>query len=78
MGNLLKKVENRNKIRRLKKEAISTMKRFWKEEDGMGSVEIILIVVILIGLVILFKDSITEIVKNAIKQIESDAKEITG
>ena len=29
--------------------------RFWKEEDGIGVVEIILILVILVALVLLFK-----------------------
>ena len=78
MKNILKETKHWDRVRTMKREAKNTLKRFWKEEDGMGSVEIILIVVILIGLVILFKDSITEVVKNAIKQIESDAKEITG
>ena len=32
---------------------------FLKEEDGMGTVEIILIIVVLIGLVIIFKEQIT-------------------
>ena len=29
--------------------------QFWKEEDGIGVVEMILILVVLIGLVIIFK-----------------------
>ena len=38
------------------------MRRFFKEEDGMGTVEIILIIVVLIGLVIIFKNQITGVV----------------
>ena len=33
--------------------------QFWKEEDGIGVVEMILILVVLIGLVIIFKSQLT-------------------
>ena len=36
---------------------------FLREEDGMGTVEVILIIVVLVGLVILFKSQITAIVQ---------------
>lgn len=39
-------------------------RNFLKEEDGMGVVEVILIIVVLIGLVIIFKDQITTVVNN--------------
>lgn len=51
---------------------------FWKEEDGVGVVEIILILVILIGLVLIFKNNIKDIVENAFKQINGDAESIIG
>ena len=35
------------------------IKNFWQDEDGMGVVEIVLIIVVLIGLVIIFKSQIT-------------------
>ncbi len=35
---------------------------FWTEEDGIGSVEMILILVVLIGIVIIFKNQITSLV----------------
>lgn len=35
------------------------LRQFLKEEDAVGVVEIILILVVLIGLVIIFKDQIT-------------------
>lgn len=37
-------------------------KDFLREEDGMGTVEVIMIIVVLVGLVIIFKDQITKIV----------------
>lgn len=39
------------------------------EEDGMGTVEIILIIVVLVGLVLVFKDQITKIVNDIFKKI---------
>lgn len=42
-----------------------------QEEDGMGTVEVILIVVVLVGLVIIFKDQITQIVNNLFNKITS-------
>ena len=34
------------------------IKKFWKDEDGMGVVEVVLITIVLVGLVILFKSQI--------------------
>lgn len=51
-------------------------KEFCQEEDGVGVVEIILILVILIGLVLIFKENISDIVESAFKQINSDSKSI--
>lgn len=39
------------------------------EEDGMGTVEIILIIVVLVGLVLIFKDQITAIVESIFSKI---------
>ncbi|MCI8407715.1 MAG: hypothetical protein HFJ09_00360 [Lachnospiraceae bacterium] len=55
----------------MKNKIVKTLKNFWKEEEGMGSVEVILIVVILIGLVVLFKDTIEPIIQSAIKSIKT-------
>lgn len=49
---------------------------FWEEEDGMGVVEIILIIVVLISLVIIFKKQITELVQKIMKSITKDAKNV--
>ena len=37
-------------------------KSFLKEEEGMGTVEIVLIIVVLVALVAIFKDSIKSLV----------------
>lgn len=39
------------------------------QEDGMGTVEIILIIVVLVGLVLIFKDQITSIVESIFAKI---------
>lgn len=52
------------------------LKRFLEEEDGIGTVEIILILVVLIGLVIIFKDQITSLVNTIFTKINNDANSI--
>ncbi len=47
----------------------SPLKTFLKENTGMGTVEVILIIVVLVGLVILFKDQITLIVQSLFTKI---------
>lgn len=49
---------------------------FVKEEDGMGVVEIVLIIIVLVGLVILFKDKITAIVNTILSKMTSQIKQI--
>lgn len=51
---------------------------FFAEEDGMGTVEVILILVVLIGLVIIFKTQITKLVKSIFQSITEDAGEVTN
>lgn len=52
------------------------MKRFIKEEDGIGVVEIILILVVLIGLVIIFKEQLGSIIESLFDSIGDDVKNI--
>ena len=53
------------------------LKSFFKEEDGMGTVEVILIIVVLIGLVLIFKEEITKIVKSIVETIGTKATQVT-
>ncbi len=55
---------------------MKTWKEFWKEEDGMGTVEVILIIVVLIGLVVIFKTQITQVVESIFSKITSQSKKI--
>ena len=47
------------------------MREFIREEEGMGTVEIILIIVVLVGLVIIFKSQITKIINSLFQKITS-------
>jgi len=51
-------------------------KDFWVSESGMGVVEIILIIVVLIAMVVVFKNQITTLVNNIWKSINQSAKKI--
>ncbi|MDE7355054.1 MAG: hypothetical protein K2O06_18700 [Acetatifactor sp.] len=48
---------------------LKKFKQFVREEEGMGTVEIILIIVVLVGLVIIFKGQIVSIVNSLFEKI---------
>ena len=49
---------------------------FLLEEDGVGVVEVILILVVLIALVIIFRDQIVSLVHTIWKSINDDAQDL--
>ena len=49
---------------------------FWREEEGMGTVEIILIIVVLIGLVIIFKTQLRALVEKVFEKITTDSNTV--
>lgn len=51
-------------------------REFLKEEDGAGVVEMILILVVLIGLVLIFKDQLTELVYDIFDNIFDQAGDV--
>ena len=56
------------------------MLEFWKDfmenEDGVGVVEIVLVLVVLIGLVLIFKGNISKLINNIFKEIYKKSKEV--
>ncbi len=58
--------ENRNSI----------LKEFMADEAGVGVIELVLILVILIGLAIVFKKQINTLLENIFKQINTKTKEV--
>ena len=55
---------------------LKSFRQFLTEEDGMGTVEVILIIVVLVGLVIIFKEKITEVVNSIFTKITNLTKKI--
>ena len=55
---------------------LKNWKQLIQEEDGMGTVEIILIIVVLIGLVVIFKKQITTVLNTILRKISSSANSI--
>ena len=55
---------------------LKSFRQFLTEEDGMGTVEVILIIVVLVGLFIIFKEKITEVVNSIFTKITNQTKKI--
>jgi Flp pilus assembly pilin Flp len=47
-----------------------------EEEQGVGVIELVLILVVLIGLVIVFKKNINQLLSDIFKQINSSSKKV--
>ena len=65
-------------IKQKSEDAIEELEKdgFWEDDRGVGVIEIVLILVILIGVVLIFKEQITEIVTDAFAKITGDANNI--
>ena len=55
---------------------MSIVKNFLMEEDGIGVVEVSLILVVLIGLVIIFKEQLTDLVEDIFDTITKEAGKV--
>lgn len=53
-----------------------SVRTFWQDESGVGVVEIILILVVLISLVLLFKEQITSLVKSVLTKIKNQGTSV--
>lgn len=60
----------------MRKGNLKGFQNFLREEDGMGTVEIILIIVVLIGLVIIFKTQLRSLVENVFEKITRDSNTV--
>lgn len=52
--------------------------RLWRDESGMGTVEVVLIIVVLVGLVLIFQEQIRGLVETIFGKITSDTNTIIG
>ena len=66
MGQLIRQIKKKNGL----------IRRFAEEEDAVGVVEIILILVVLIGLVIIYKEQLTELVQSILSKIAKQSNSI--
>ena len=57
----------------LSKKAGESVRSLSKNDQGIGVVEVILILVVLIGLVVIFRDQLTTIVNGIFERIADDA-----
>lgn len=55
---------------------IKKFKKFWMDDRGISSVEMILILVVLIGLVLIFKDQLTTLVNSIFKTITKQSGKV--
>ena len=49
---------------------------FLKDESGVGVIEVVLILVVLIGLVLIFKDNINSLLESIFKEINSLSEDV--
>lgn len=55
---------------------VSTIKRFISEEDGMGTVEVIIIIAVLVGVALLFRKQLITFVNGIINNLFPDATKL--
>ncbi|MDE7340498.1 MAG: hypothetical protein K2N80_08050 [Lachnospiraceae bacterium] len=60
----------------MRKGNLKDFANFLREEDGMGTVELILIIVVLIGLVIIFKTQLRSLVESVFEKITKDSNTV--
>ena len=63
-------------LKRLKDAVSSAVREVAADEDGVGVVEIILILVVLIGLVVLFKKQLVSLVTGILEKITNQSNSI--
>lgn len=64
------------KMDSLKKDIKRDIAGFISDESGVGVIEVVLILVVLIGLVIVFKDSINSLLTDIFKEINSLSEDV--
>lgn len=63
-------------LKRREKTNLKDLRDFLREEEGLGTVEIILIIVVLIGLVIIFKTQLRSLVEKVFEKITKDSNTV--
>ena len=45
------------------------LRRFWHDEDGMGTIEIVIIIAVLVAVALIFRDTITAFAKDLMQSL---------
>ncbi len=71
---MLSKVEGGSKM--MFNHLLRKWKTIWNDESGMGVVEVILIIIVLIGLVLIFKDNLSDLVDSLFETMTENAGDV--
>lgn len=55
---------------------LGSVKRFWNDEEGLGTLEMILIIAVLIAVVLVFREEIVKVVKSLISTAGDKSQEV--
>lgn len=53
---------------------MESLKRFWQEEEGLGTIEIIIIIVVLLAMAIAFRNTIIKLFNNLIEGLNEQGR----
>lgn len=80
MGGQIKKEREETGMKKYNQEkkygSLKGFHQLIREEDGMGTVEIILIIVVLVGIVLIFKEQLADIIDSLFDKITSQTKKV--
>lgn len=62
----------------MKNATINTLKKLWNDESGQGAAEYIMLLVVVVGVVMLFRDRIASIVNEKLGDLEAGAAGVTS
>ena len=48
---------------------MNDLRNFWEEEEGMGTVEMVLIIAALVCVALLFREALVKFIKDALKSV---------
>jgi hypothetical protein len=60
------------------KKLTNFMKNLWKDESAQGATEYILLLIVVVGLILLFKDQIIGIVKGKLGDLSGSINQVTS
>ena len=62
----------------MKKTALNTIKKLWSDESGQGATEYILLLVVVVGIAMIFKDRIRGAVEGKLSDLNSQIGSFSG